>query len=97
MAGDFDNVVTLGASGGSAGELAIDLLKWAESGDAVDLLVVIRAPDGALGIQHTPLDSAEIAEIAEMAAYLNAHSQHTIWTENQAPRLVDEEDQCDED
>ncbi|MEE8551526.1 MAG: hypothetical protein V3T08_09775 [Gemmatimonadota bacterium] len=88
----FKNVETLRACGASTCELAIDLHKWAEEGDAVDALVVTRNPDGLLTIHYTPQDKAEISEIA---AYLSAYAQNLIWSENVAPVLEDEGEECD--
>lgn len=90
----FKNVETLGASGGSACELAIDLHKWAEKGDAVDALLIMRNKDGALAINYTPMDTADITELA---TYLNAYSNQLVWHENRAPVLEDEGSECDKD
>jgi len=88
------NVQTLKANGGSVGELAIDLRKWAESGEAVDAIVLTRGPDGALGIQYT---TQETAQIGELSHFLAAHVQHQLWSHNEPPEMIDEDEGCDED
>lgn len=84
----LDNVETLQADGGSPGELAVDLRKWAEDGSIVDVVILSRGPDGALGLMFSPQDSAELSELA---SYLSAFVQNAVWRENVPP--VEEE--CD--
>lgn len=89
----LENVETL-RPGGSVAELAIDLIKMAEADDALDAVVVVRGPDGALMIEQTPMNDAEIGE---MAIYLSAHAQREIWNASESPEMLREDEDCDED
>lgn len=93
--GKFDNVATLKRLGASVCELAVDLHKTAEDDKVMDALVVTRAPDGLLQLQHSAMDTASITEIA---TYLSAYAAKQVWIENESPQVFDEgSEECDED